>query len=747
MPRGDHRHRRRHRHRRHQRRGPAAPRVATSTCRRTSPSVPTATSTSSTGTTTASAASRTASFETMAGTGELGDAKDGVAIYAQFNHPTNVAFDHEGRMIIAAWHNSLIKRLDLTTGLVTNLAGTGARAFGGDGGPGNDGQARPAELGGRRQNSNIIISDQANYRLRVLEPSDIINTFAGIGTPGTPATKGPPSRRSSTARRGSRRRRRAASPSTRSNNIYIADTGNNKIRMINEVGTIHTIAGTGVKGYAGDGGPALSAQFDTPSDIAVGAERHALHRRHDEQRRARDQPGRRRSSTFAGTGTPASPATAVRRRTRELDRPYGVGLAPNGDVYVADTQNQRVRWSAASRSRRRRRRARRRRRRSSRAPTSSASICTYVGNGLRATTARARIASRPCCTGRSTSSSSPSAAASSSTGTTTRCARFSPDETIADDRRLGLRRRRPGGPERSDAGGRRRRSPSISTTRRTCTSSPTATSSSWRGTTTRSASSTTRPVACASSWAPAPAASHAGDGVAGQGRARQPAAARRLGSAAATSSSSTSAISASACSTNFATDRENAIVKTVVGTASPARAGGFNGDGLALATQVSFPTGGNPEPSGGLGRSTPHGTLYFSDTNNNRIRMIDLRRRGDFKDGSVTTSPAPATRLQRRRRPRRRGADQLPRGPGDRARRQPLLRRHQQQPRPHDRPDHAASSPPSPAPARRAQRRRRPGASTRQLNRPFGIAFDRRRRPLHLRHVQQPHPQGEAVEQ
>src|SRR4029453_10271425 len=78
--------------------------------------------------------------ETIAGTGELGDAKDGDALYTQFNHPTNVCFDHEGNMIVAAWHNSLVKRLnfkpDGSPDKAITIAGTGARAFGGDGGPG-----------------------------------------------------------------------------------------------------------------------------------------------------------------------------------------------------------------------------------------------------------------------------------------------------------------------------------------------------------------------------------------------------------------------------------------------------------------------------------------------------------------------------------------------------------------------------------------------------------------------------------
>jgi len=122
--------------------------------------------------------------ETVAGTGELGEAKDGDALYAQFNHPTNVTFDADGRMIIAAWHNSLVKRLDLSTGLLTNLAGTGARAFGGDGGPGNDAKLDLPSSVVVDSVGNILISDQANYRLRILEPSGTINTFAGVGTPG-----------------------------------------------------------------------------------------------------------------------------------------------------------------------------------------------------------------------------------------------------------------------------------------------------------------------------------------------------------------------------------------------------------------------------------------------------------------------------------------------------------------------------------------------------------------------------------
>ena len=83
---------------------------------------------------------------------------------------------------------------------------------------------------------------------------------------------------------------------------------------------------------------------------------------------------------------------------------------------------------------------------------------------------------------------------------------------------------------------------------------------------------------------------------------------------------------------DFATARENAIIDTIAGAGTA----GFNGDGPALATQFNFPAGGNPEPSGGL-TFGPDGALYFSDSNNNRIRKIVFGGAADFKDGQVVT--------------------------------------------------------------------------------------------------------------
>ncbi|MCX8072669.1 MAG: hypothetical protein N3C12_09480 [Candidatus Binatia bacterium] len=280
--------------------------------------------------------------ETVAGSGELGDAEDGDALYVQFNHPTNVAFDHQGRMLIAAWHNSLVKRLDFSTGRVENVAGTGARAFGGDGGPANSAMLDLPSSVACDSKGNIVVSDQANYRIRLIDPEGIIRTICGTSTPGYGGDGGPAIFAQLRAPKG-----QAAPPAGRvaidaSDQIYIADTGNHVIRLIDVNGIIHTIAGTGEPGYSGDGGPATQAQLNTPSDVAVGRDGsvYIADTMNSVIRRIRpdgiiETVAGSGVQGFAGDGGPAANA--------QLDRPYGVEVASNGHVFVADTHNHRFR--------------------------------------------------------------------------------------------------------------------------------------------------------------------------------------------------------------------------------------------------------------------------------------------------------------------------------------------------------------------------------------------------------------------
>src|SRR5206468_2794443 len=172
-------------------------------------------------------------------------------------------------LIIACWHNSKVKRVDLTTGLVVNIAGTGQRAYGGDGGPANQAKMDLPSSVCVDSAGNVLISDQANFRIRRLGTDGLLNTIGGTGVAGYAGDNGPALQAMIRSPIG-----QSAPPAGRididsQDRIYIADTGNHAVRRIDPDGAIHTVAGTGTAGYSGDGGPAASAKLNTPSDVAV----------------------------------------------------------------------------------------------------------------------------------------------------------------------------------------------------------------------------------------------------------------------------------------------------------------------------------------------------------------------------------------------------------------------------------------------------------------------------------------------
>jgi sugar lactone lactonase YvrE len=281
-------------------------------------------------------------FETLVGTGELGDANDGYAREIQLNHPTNIRFDREGRMLVAAWHNSKVKRLNLETGLIENIAGTGARSYSGDGGPANMAALDLPSSVAVNAAGDIIISDQANYRLRLVDATGTIFTICGDGTPGYGGDGGPAEMAKLNSPRG-----QAAQPAgrifiDRNDQIYIADTANHVIRMVDGSGVITTIAGVGTAGYGGDGGPALQAQFNTPSDVVVDANGFIYVADTMNNRVRRIAPDGT-VTTVAGNGTLGYAGDGGPADEAQLNRPYGVALSPDGDLFIADTHNHRIR--------------------------------------------------------------------------------------------------------------------------------------------------------------------------------------------------------------------------------------------------------------------------------------------------------------------------------------------------------------------------------------------------------------------
>ncbi len=200
-------------------------------------------------------------ISTFAGTGTAGFSGDGgQAIAAQLNIPYVSVFDAAGNMYIADYANNRIRKIN-TAGIISTFAGTGTGGYSGDGG-----QATAAELYtpvglAFDLSSNLIISDGSNHRIRKINSSGIISTIAGNGTPGFSGDCGQAI--------AAQLNRPFGIAIDAVGNLYIGDSQNNRVRMVNTLGIITTIAGTGPGAYSGDGGPAIAAEIYWPSGLTI----------------------------------------------------------------------------------------------------------------------------------------------------------------------------------------------------------------------------------------------------------------------------------------------------------------------------------------------------------------------------------------------------------------------------------------------------------------------------------------------
>ena len=288
--------------------------------------------------------------ETVIGTGEIGEAPEGIATEVRLNHPTNIAFDVDGALILAAWHNSKIMRMDLSTGMLTRYAGTGERSFAGDGGPALSSKLDlPVGVAIDPITGEKYISDEANVCIRKIDTLGIINTicnttrtrgFYGDGGPATEAQLNMPAGQSAPA---------VGRIAYANGYVYIADYGNHRIRRINTTtNIIDTIAGNGTPGYSGDGGPATSAMLYNPSDVevAVSGDVYIADTNNSVIRKV-DTSGI--ITTVAGVYHPLTEGAVYYSGDKGpaiaayLDRPHGIGFDSVGNLYVADSYNNRVR--------------------------------------------------------------------------------------------------------------------------------------------------------------------------------------------------------------------------------------------------------------------------------------------------------------------------------------------------------------------------------------------------------------------
>ena len=199
---------------------------------------------------------------TVAGNGTLGSSGDGgSAIAASFNIPIRCAVDKAGNLYIVDQGLHRVRKVD-TNGNISNFAGTGTQGFSGDGGPAANASMNNPTAAAFDAAGNLYITDQANQRIRRVDTGGVVQTIAGTGTavyggdggPATQATFNFP-----------------GTPAIDSaGSIFIVDSTANRIRRI-QGGTINTVAGTGARGFGGDGGAPLQAMFADAFGIAIDA--------------------------------------------------------------------------------------------------------------------------------------------------------------------------------------------------------------------------------------------------------------------------------------------------------------------------------------------------------------------------------------------------------------------------------------------------------------------------------------------
>jgi uncharacterized protein (TIGR03437 family) len=280
----------------------------------------------------------------VAGDSRAGYSGDGgPASAAMLNNPLGLVFDHAGNLYIADTGNSRIRRVS-PAGLITSVAGSGTQGYSGDGGPAAAAQLNLPEGIAVDAAGNIYIADTGNSVVRQVAPTGIIVTFAGKGGPGYYGDGGP-----ATLAQVSNPEGLALDAS---GDLFIADTVNDVIRMVSPGGIISTVAGNGYNnlaggGFAGDGGPATRAQLDAPAGVAVDASGN-LYIADSQNYRIREVSSSGIITTIAGIGAPGYSGDGGPATSAEMSAPASIAVDSSGNVYFADRANARIRQISSS---------------------------------------------------------------------------------------------------------------------------------------------------------------------------------------------------------------------------------------------------------------------------------------------------------------------------------------------------------------------------------------------------------------
>jgi len=274
---------------------------------------------------------------TVAGTGRKGYSGDGgPATKAELNEPYEIRFDRAGNLYFVERLNHTVRRVDAKTRIISTIAGTGTAGFSGDDGPATKAMLnQPHSIQFDAQN-NLYICDILNHRIRRVElKSGVIRTFAGTGE----KLPTPDGAKFATAPLNGPR----AIDFDRQGNLWLAlREGNAVYKLDLKTGTLHHVAGTGRKGFTGNGGPAKEATLSGPKGLSIGPDGN-VYLADTESHSIRMIDVRRKTiEIIAGTGASGDGPDGNPLKCK-MARPHGVFVDRDGRIFVGDSEAHRVR--------------------------------------------------------------------------------------------------------------------------------------------------------------------------------------------------------------------------------------------------------------------------------------------------------------------------------------------------------------------------------------------------------------------
>jgi sugar lactone lactonase YvrE len=273
----------------------------------------------------------------VAGTGSSGYSGDGgQATAAKLKNPEGLAVDNNGNLYIADSGNNRIRKVNLSTGIITTIAGTGSAGYSGDNGPATNAKIDdPADVAVDSA-GNVYIADEDNGRIRKVNVSTgDISTVAGNGDCGYNGDGGEATK--------AWLQYPGGVFVDAAGDIFIADTGNNRIREVNTSGIINTVAGNGYVnpyaykggdgGYTGDGGQATKAELNGPNGVCVDLAGN-IYIADSQNFRIRKVNTAGIITTVAGNGTPGATGNGGPATNAEIGCPNYVAVNFAGDLYL-----------------------------------------------------------------------------------------------------------------------------------------------------------------------------------------------------------------------------------------------------------------------------------------------------------------------------------------------------------------------------------------------------------------------------